>query len=121
MSPLSGQPKRQLCIEGLGNRVATLAVYPEGWPGCKPPDAGHGAHMLTGEEDETRTMHVPADHAHKVLPAKDIQPNQAGGPMAQHRVKPAHLPTGGRDGTDGVEGKWNVNRGGASRTERGKI
>jgi hypothetical protein len=76
--------------------------------------------MLTGEEDETRTMHVPADHAHKVLPAKDIQPNQAGGPMAQHRVKPAHLPTGGHNGTDGVVGNWNGNRGGASRTERGK-
>jgi hypothetical protein len=30
------------------------------------------------------------------------------------------LPTGGHDGTDGVEGNWNKNRGGASRTERGK-
>jgi len=40
--------------------------------------------------------------------------------MAQHRVKPAHLPTGGHDGTDRVEGNWNENRGGASRTERGK-
>ncbi len=41
--------------------------------------------------------------------------------MAQHRVKPAHLPTGGQDGTERVEGNWNGNRGGASRTERGKI
>jgi hypothetical protein len=30
------------------------------------------------------------------------------------------MPTGGHDGTDGVEGNWNENRGGASRTERGK-
>jgi len=30
------------------------------------------------------------------------------------------LPTGGHDGTDGVEGNWNENRGGVSRTERGK-
>ena len=41
--------------------------------------------------------------------------------MAQQRVKPAHLPTGGHDGTDGVEGNWNENRGGVSRTERGKV
>ncbi len=27
---------------------------------------------------------------------------------------------GGHDGTDGVEGNWNENRGGVSRTERGK-
>ncbi len=36
------------------------------------------------------------------------------------RAKPAHLPTGWQDGTDSVVGDWNGNRGGASRTERGR-
>ncbi len=36
-------------------------------------------------------------------------------------AKPDHEPTGGRDGTDSVVGDWNGNRGGASRTERGKM
>jgi hypothetical protein len=77
-APLSGQPKRQLCIEGLRNRVATLVLNPEGWPGCKSPAAGNGAHMSTGEEDEARTIPVPADHAHQVLTAKNVQPITSG-------------------------------------------